>query len=140
MTAASTAPQPLCIQHSPRSSTGLAAIATIAVHHGLRASVPALRTLTGLAGPAELDGVQMVFAASRCGLRAIPLEGDFEQLPEVPLPAIVTFTDSRHLVLVEVDGESAHVGDTATGEVRLMTRDELKTMDGRGLSGAPASG
>lgn len=95
---------------------GLAALASVARFHGLPVDLAGARTLSGL-GQKPLDGVLLLYAARQLGLDATPLEGEFHQLPEVDLPAIVTFGDAQYHVLHSVDPASAVIDDH-----QLLTR------------------
>ena len=106
------------------SVSAQAALVTIGRRHGLPLTLPSLRRLSGM-GDQDLNGVQIVFAASRFGFRATPLEGEFEQLPEVILPAIVALSEQRYQVLFEVDADSAVTCDPATGKTRRISRQEF---------------
>jgi hypothetical protein len=119
-TASSTLPG--CFRHP--TSSALAALGTICRHYGLPSTLRIMRRLTGF-DRQNLNGVQFVFAAARCGFQATPLEGEFEQLVEVPLPAIVIFAGSQYQVLFDVSENFALVGDTATGEVSQLTREQF---------------
>ena len=112
-----------CVKQDSADSA-LAALATIGLHHGLPVTLPALRELTGF-GKQSLESIQLLFAASKCGFTAIPLEGEFDQLPEVALPCIATFRNSQHQVLFDVDASSAIIGDASTGKVTRLTRNDF---------------
>lgn len=113
-----------CVKADLPGSTALAALASIVCQNGLLVSVRGLRSLAGL-GNLATDGVSMMYAAGKCGFDAVPLEGEFEQLPELVFPAIVTFRDETFQVLYEVEKSSATIGDTLTGEVRRLAREEF---------------
>jgi len=115
----------ICYQQDGPAASGLAALASVAAHHGLPVNVASFRQLTGIEA-ASVEPVILMYAAAKCGLDATPLEGEFEQLPEVPLPAIVTFTGDRYQVLLSVDEASAVVGDTSSGLIQKMSRDDFK--------------
>lgn len=79
----------------------------------------------------ELDLFTLLLAARRCGFEALPLEGGFDELPDVPRPNIVLFNhdaDSENpdfMVLLDIDAVSALIGDTTEGRVRRLDRDEF---------------
>ena len=111
---------PTCVRQDSADSA-LAALAAIGLYHGLPLTLPGIRKLTGF-DKQNLESIQILFAASKCGFTAVPLEGEFDQLPEVPLPCIATFRNSQYQVLFEVDASSAMIGDTTTGKVNRLSR------------------
>lgn len=116
-------PSPVCLKQDSRASE-LAALATVSRYYGLPLTLSGIRKLTGF-GKQSLDGVQIMGAASQCGFTAVPLEGEFEQLPELPLPGVVVFREAQYQVLFQVDAESALIGDTASGRVERLSRAEF---------------
>lgn len=131
MTQAAVAPEELdtatpsaCIAADVVGSSALAALASVMRENGLQVSLTSLRKLAGL-GAQGTDGVSMMYAAGKCGFDALPLEGEFDQLPELVLPGIAVFRDDSFQVLYAVDEASARVGDTLTGQVRRLGRDEF---------------
>jgi len=81
------------VQRGRPEESASAALATIALHYGLPLSLRDIRQLLGF----ELhnDMFHLLFACRRCGFDVVPLEGDFEHLPEVPRPNIVAFRRTR---------------------------------------------
>jgi peptidase C39-like protein len=116
------------VQQGRAEESASAALATIARHHGLPLSLRDIRSLLGI----ELhnDVFHLLFASRKCGFDAVPLEGDFEHLPEVPRPNIVTFRrpgDQRvdFMVLYEIDQNSAVIGNTTTGVIQQLSKEEF---------------
>jgi hypothetical protein len=117
-----------CVRQTGPGEGAAAALATVAQHHGLPLGTRELRTLVGDVAR-RLDLFFLPFAAARCGFEAVPLTGEFHQLPEVPRPNIVLLRARggavRYAVLFEIDADSALLGDPATGEVRKWAKDEF---------------
>ena len=122
------------VQQGRPEESGSAALATIALHYGLPLSVRDIRQTLGI----ELhnDMFHLLFACRRCGFDVVPLEGDFEHLPEVSRPNMVQFrrTENQgvdymvlyegvdYMVLYEIDQDSVVIGNTATGAVQRLVR------------------
>lgn len=113
-------------QRRPDES-GAAALATIARFHGLPLGLDDIRSLAGTES-LRLDLMYLLFAARKLGFDVLPLEGDFEHLPEVPRPNIVTFgqagdPEQAFMVVYEIDGDSAVIGNTATGGIERVGKE-----------------
>lgn len=118
-----------CTRADQPGHTGAAALAELARRHGVDASPREVFAHAGALRP-EMDLFALLLAARRCGFEAVPLEGQFDELPEVPRPNIVLFraADDRRpdfMVLLDIDADSACIADTLSGRVRRLTRDEF---------------
>src|SRR5712691_10824106 len=116
------------VQQGRPEESGSAALATIARHYGLPLSLRDIRQILGI----ELhnDMFHLLFACRRCGFDVVPLEGDFEHLPEVPRPNIVTFRRTENhsvdfMVLYEIDKDSVVIGNTATGAIQQLSKEDF---------------
>src|SRR5690242_9232728 len=63
-------------------------------------------------------------------LRHRTAEGDFEHLPEVPRPNIVTFRRTGNqsvdfMVLYEIDKDSTVIGNTTTGAIQQLSKEDF---------------
>jgi peptidase C39-like protein len=119
-----------CIKQNRLGQSGAAAIATLASHYGLPLSFPDMRSFIGLPH-LNLDLLYLLFASRKLGFEAVPLEGEYEDLPDVPSPSIVLFKGDGHNedvvfnVLYEVDAESALIGDVTGGEVKRISKERF---------------
>lgn len=118
-----------CTRTDRPGQTGAAALAELARRHGVDVSPREVVARAGLPRP-EMDLFALLLAARRCGFEAVPLEGGFDDLPEVPRPNIVLFHDPDGerpdcMVLLDIDARSALIGDTIEGRVRRLDRDEF---------------
>jgi hypothetical protein len=108
--------------------SGAAALVTIAEYHGLRATYGELRALLR-GGSLRLDTLSLLFLASELGFDAVALEGEADDLPQVPRPNIVLFRghgdEPEYRVLYDIDSTSAVLSDPATGGVTQLSRGEL---------------
>ena len=116
------------VQQGRPEESGSAALATIALHYGLPLSVRDIRQTLGI----ELhnDMFHLLFACRRCGFDVVPLEGDFEHLPEVSRPNMVQFrrTENQgvdYMVLYEIDQDSVVIGNTATGALQRLSKEDF---------------
>ncbi len=121
------------------SECGLACLAMVADHHGLRLSLNELRQRF----PLSLKGGtlrDLIKVADRLGLQARPLRLEPAQLCHLRLPAVLHW-DLNHFVVLESAGRSRFViHDPARGRLRL-TRGELSGhFTGVALELAPTSG
>src|SRR5262249_10900661 len=116
-----------CVRQRDQSDCGAAALATLAVHHHLSIGLGPSRALAGTdrIGPNLLGLVQ---AAEALGFAAKAVQGPFEALAQVPLPAIAHVrTDEglgHFLVVHRVRKGSVVVADPARG-IQNRTRDEF---------------
>lgn len=123
-------PDPSCTRSDRPGQTAAAALAELARRHGIDASPREVLARSGAPRP-EMDLFTILTAARRCGFEAVPLEGGFDDLPEVPRPNIVLFRNEADeerpdcMVLLDIDAESALIGDTIEGRVRRLDRHEF---------------
>jgi hypothetical protein len=116
----------------PRRSqeSGAAALCMIARHHGLEVGFADLASLLPT-DDLRLDLMLLLHAARALGFEATPLEGGYDELPEVPRPNIVLFRSPGDgaiplfRVLYEIDARSALVGNPSTGQNERLSRDEF---------------
>ncbi len=116
------------VKQADQSDCGAAALATIALYHGVRLGLQRWRDLAGTdrAGT-NLRG--LVQAAESLGFSATAVKGPYEALRQIPLPAIAhTHTEegmAHFVVLYRVGRNSVVVGDPARGVVK-MTPEEFR--------------
>ena len=107
------------------ADTALGALATVARHHGLDVGAAEVGTLARVPpGPLDLSG--LLVAAHQLGFRAIPLEGTYEDLPELTLPGLAVVSegsDPQYVVLRGVASEAVQVEDPATGAILPLSRE-----------------
>jgi ATP-binding cassette subfamily B protein len=112
----------VCVRQGDQSDCGPAALATIALHHGVRVSRERLRDVVGTDRiGTNLGG--MLKGAERLGLRARAVKGDWAGLRTVPLPAIAHVKNAdglgHYLVVYRVRDKYVVVADPARGVVRI---------------------
>ena len=106
------------VRQDDQSDCGAAALATIALHHRLPIGLQQMRDLAGTdcAGTNLLGLVQ---AAERLGLSAKGVKGSYDDLSQVPLPAVAHVRTEEGLghfvVLHRVRKDSVIVADPAAG-------------------------
>jgi len=115
------------VRQNDQSDCGAAALATIAMHHGVPIGLQQMRDLAGTDRiGTNLQG--LVTAAEGLGFSAKAVKGPYEALVDVPLPAIVhTKTDEglgHFVVLHRVKKNSVVIADPARG-VRKLSREEF---------------
>ncbi|HUJ20509.1 MAG TPA: cysteine peptidase family C39 domain-containing protein [Bryobacteraceae bacterium] len=116
-----------CIRQNRASENGAAALASVARFHGLSVNPRELSTFAGLDSIA-MDLGYLLFAARKLGFDALPLEGDFEHLPEAARPCIVKLGEGgqpEFAVLFEIDEGGVLLGDTKTGTVQRQAREDF---------------
>ncbi len=116
-----------CVRQADQSDCGPAALATVALHHGLRVGRERLRDVAGTDRiGTNLGG--MAKAAERLGFLARAVKGPYEALSSVPLPAIAhvrTEAGLGHFVVVHrVTRRGVTVADPGHG-IRTLTRDQF---------------
>jgi hypothetical protein len=145
---------PPCVLQRAEGEGPMAAIATVARRLDLPVTLDDMRRL-GLA-EATHDMAGVLLAALQVGLRALPVEGSYEELEGQELPAIVVMRSvasgksglgERFVVLHRVDAREALVADPSrgittlsredfcrdwTGDVILLQRDEPALEEFRG--------
>ena len=117
-----------CIQEPTPSESGIASLSSIANFYGLSASFKEITQLTNHSS-LSADMSQMLILAKRLGFEAVPLEGEYHQLPEVTRPNIVVLNDKsgkeRYAPLFEIDDKGVVIGDTTTGTIIELHRDDF---------------
>ena len=97
----------------------MSALATVCRHHGLAVDCAKLRRVTRQTAIAELGDV--IVAARLLGFDGIPLEGTYDELPEVPRPNLVMLDGGELAVLLDLDANEVRLAD------RTLSRDEFCT-------------
>jgi ATP-binding cassette subfamily B protein len=130
----------VCVRQADQSDCGPAALATIALHHGVRISREKLRDVTGT----DRIGTNMaglLRGAERLGLSARAVKGDWKGLCDVPLPAIVHVRTpeglGHYVVLHRITKSGVIVADPGRGVDRLTRERFLSMWTGYALLLAP---
>jgi hypothetical protein len=113
-----------CVRCERKEQSAAAALATVAQFHELSIGAQEIAPLVGLPSLTELG--ELVVASRLLGFESVPLEGGYDDLPEVVRPNIVLFNDGRFVVLYEIDAKQARVADPLAGE-RTLSRDEFSS-------------
>lgn len=115
-----------CVQQRRPDESGVAALCTIAHHYNLAISLADLPTLTGL-DDLTTDMVRLLVFARLLGFEAVPLEGEYDQLPEVTRPNIITLSNGqgspRFVVLLEITEQGVVIANPATGLIEKVKRE-----------------
>lgn len=115
---------PTCVREARPAESGVASLVTIARFHGIPLQRRHLSWLTH-ADDLSLDLFGVLVAARRCGFDAIPLEGEIDELPEVPRPLIACCTredgSAAFTVVYDINEDEVLIGDTAVGRVEPMS-------------------
>lgn len=116
-------------QHDP-SDCGVAALATVARHHGLSVNRAKLRETTGT-DPSGTTFLGLIKGAEDLGFEANGLECTWEGLQDRNFPLIARVINEHgypHLVVVfDVESDGVRVGDPAEGRVELQDIDEFQS-------------
>ena len=117
----------VCVRQGDQSDCGPAALATIALHYGVRFSRERLRDVTGT-DRVGTNLLGLLRGAEKLGLRGRAVKGDLAGLATVPLPVIAhvkTREGLGHYVVVhELSKKHVLLADPAHGIVR-WTRGEF---------------
>jgi len=110
------------IQQSEASECGLACLAMVASHHGLRIDMPALRRRFGLSlKGATLKSLMQI--AEAIGLNARPLRAEIQHLARIALPVILHWDLDHFVVLTRISGRLRgrryHIQDPARGSYAI---------------------
>lgn len=97
---------------------GPAALAMIALCHGLHVTPARLRSLVGTR-PDGATLLELRRAADALGLPCRAIRIGIAQLTEVTLPALAHLSDGHYVVLYGIGPEGAVIGDPASGVVRV---------------------
>jgi HlyB family type I secretion system ABC transporter len=114
------------VRQSDSSECGAAALATVAQHYQIPVGLQQLRDLTGT-DRAGTTLLALLEAAERLGFAARGVQGSFDDLGELPLPAIAHIhrNGERHfVVLFRVGKTKAVIADPASG-VQKLSREEF---------------
>jgi ATP-binding cassette subfamily B protein RaxB len=126
------------ILQTEAAECGLACLAMVAAHHGLRTDLPTLRrrfTLS-LKGVTLADLVRMAGALQ---LNARPLRAELDHLPQLALPCVLHWDLNHFVVLVSVRGGVAEIHDPAHGVRRMKLAEVSRHFTGVALELSPAA-
>ena len=102
------------VRQSEMAECGLAALAMVLNHWGLRTDLPSLRRRFGLS--ARGVGLRDIIAfADQLGLSARPLRFELDDLGALALPAILHWDMNHFVVVGQVRGRRAWIADPAGG-------------------------
>ncbi len=112
--------------------SGIAALSTLANHHGLQGEVREFAKIVGMrTAPQELG--DMIQVAAKIGLEAVPLEGPFEELAGCPFPMIVPLKQEaagwRFTVVFEMKEDHLLIGDPEAGLKEMSHEDFRETWE-----------
>lgn len=137
------------VRQNDQSDCGAAALATVALHYRRPMGLEQMRDLAGT-DRIGTNLLGMLEAAEKLGFSAKGVQGPYEALPKVPLPAIVHVHTEEGLghfvVLYRVRKNSVVIADPGRGIVKLSREQFCKQWSGYLLllvpetSAAPASG
>jgi hypothetical protein len=103
------------------------ALATVAQHHGLPIRPGEIEAMLGLASVSTLG--DLVVASRLLGFESVPLEGSYDELCELVVPAIVVLSDAsgqeRFAVLVVFESASVLLADPIEGGTRRVPREDF---------------
>jgi Peptidase C39 family len=109
-----------CVRSARPEGSAAAALASVAQFHGLPIEAAEVAPLVGFPSVRELG--ELVVASRLIGFDSVPLEGGYDELPEVARPNLVRFRD-RFVVLYDIDPEKTRVGDPLHGPTTLTRAD-----------------
>ena len=128
---------PLILQ-TEAAECGLACLAMVAAHHGLRSDVPTLRRRFAL----SLKGVTMadlVRMADALQLSARPLRAELEHLSQLQLPCVLHWDLNHFVVLAALRGDMAEILDPAHGLRRMKLAEVSRHFTGVALELSPGA-
>ncbi|HVX16033.1 MAG TPA: peptidase domain-containing ABC transporter [Pirellulales bacterium] len=128
------------VRQNDRSDCGAAALATLALHHGIRCGLETLRELSATdRDGANLLGLQR--AAEKLGFSAKPVRASVEALPALPLPAIAHLRNAEgagHFVVIHrLRRGRVTLADPGQGLVRMPLDEFAKQWSGNLLLAVP---
>lgn len=128
---------PLVLQ-TEGAECGLACLAMVATHLGLRTDLPTLRRRFSLSlkGATLADLVRM---SGQMQLNARPLRAEMEHLPQLQLPCVLHWDLNHFVVLTELRRNVAVIHDPARGVRRLSMAEVSKHFTGIALEVSPAA-
>lgn len=136
------APVPMLLQ-TEAAECGLACVAMVAAHHGLRSDLATLRQRFSLSLKGATLG-DLVRMAGALQLNARPLRAELEHLPQLELPCILHWDLNHFVVLTAVRGRGARrvavIHDPARGVRRLPMAEVSRHFTGVALELAPGAG
>lgn len=136
------APVPMVLQ-TEAAECGLACVAMVAAHHGLRSDLATLRQRFSLSLKGATLG-DLVRMAGALQLNARPLRAELEHLPQLELPCILHWDLNHFVVLTAVRGRGARrvavIHDPARGVRRLPMAEVSRHFTGVALELAPGAG
>ena len=126
---------PMILQ-TEAAECGLACLAMVAAHHGLRSDLPTMRQRFSV----SLKGVtmaEMVRLAGFMRLNARALRAEMEHLPELATPCVLHWDLNHFVVLKEVKRGVAVIHDPARGVRQVPLAEVSKHFTGIVLELAP---
>ena len=117
---------------------GLACLAMVAAHHGLRTDLPTLRRRFAL----SLKGVtlaDLVRMAGALQVNARPLRAELDHLPQLALPCVLHWDLNHFVVLASVRRGVAEILDPAHGVRRMKLAEVSRHFTGVALELAPGA-
>jgi len=135
-------PVPMLLQ-TEAAECGLACVAMVAAHHGLRSDLATLRQRFSLSLKGATLG-DLVRIAGALQLNARPLRAELEHLPQLHLPCILHWDLNHFVVLTGVQGRGAGrvavIHDPARGVRRLPLAEVSRHFTGVVLELSPGAG
>lgn len=123
---------------SEAAECGLAALAMVIDHHGMRISLPEMRRRF----PMSLKGAklgQLIFVAQQMNCAARPLRLDLEHLRQLKLPCILHWDLNHFVVLKKVSKADVTIVDPALGERRITLAQASQHFTGVALEVTPTA-
>lgn len=116
------------VRQNDQSDCGAAALATVALYHRLPVALETMRDLTGT-DRIGTDLLALLDAAERLGFSVQGVEGEYEALDEVPLPAVAHIYnddgEGHFIVLYKVRQKWVIIADPAHDGVEKLSREEF---------------
>lgn len=117
----------MCVRQRDQSDCGAAALATVALHHGLPVNVQRMRDLCGTDRVGS-NLLGLLEAAEKLGFSAKGVKGPYDGLRQIPLPAVahtVTTEGLGHFVVLHrITKNAVIVADPGRG-VEKLSREEF---------------